>query len=361
MSQIQVEPVSRAEWLALAAQHQDHNYRQCWEYGLLLAERRKARSMHVKILRDGGILGLADVRIKRVPLLGGIAYISGGPLTRKGTADDIERLGACLEGLRRRFVETEGLILRIQGTMGDPAWNEAARACFAAQGFTPASQGVAYRTMMVDLRPPPADIRAGLAQKWRNCLNKAERSNPAPVSTTRCEDFDRFAGLFNQFVGRKGFSVDLDADFYRAVQRQAPPPEMLTLTTIEVNGTLAAGHMSSMLGDTCVYLLGATSDEALKTNAAYLLQWQVIQMARERGLKWYDLGGIDPEGNPGVYHFKCGLGGVEMRAPGPFEVAPKSLRAHLIPYAESAYRRLGGRNHKREPMADAPPVDKARS
>jgi hypothetical protein len=353
MSQVQVESVSRDEWLTLAASFQDHNYRQCWEYGRLLADKRKARSHHVKIQRDGEVLGLADVRIKRAPLLGGIAYISGGPLTRKGTADDIDRLGTCLDALRRRYVETEGLILRIQGTMGNPAWNQRSPACFAAHGFAPASQGSAYRTVVVDLQPPLAEIRSALAQKWRNCLNKAERSNPAPALATRIEEFGEFADLFDQFVGRKGFSVDLGADFYRAVQSLSLPPETLTLTTIELNGTLIAGHMSSMLGDTCVYLLGATSDEALKTNAAYLLQWNVIKLARQRGLKWYDLGGIDPDGNPGVYHFKCGLGGVEMRAPGPFELAPRAKRARLILHAESAYRWLRRRGSRS--AAAAPP------
>lgn len=344
MSHVQIKSVGREEWLTLAPRFCDHNYRQGWAYGQLLAAKRKAHSRHVKIVsrgREGGdeLLGLADVRIKRAPLLGGVAYISGGPLTRMNSAGDLERLGACLDALQRQFVEKEGLILRIQGTLGDPAWNEASAACFAAHGFVPASQGSTYRTVVVDLQPPLADIRAGLAQKWRNCLNKAQRSNPAPEVTTRLEDFDRFTALFDQFVGRKGFSVDLGADFFRTVQGAVAPPEALTLTTLQVNGTLIAGHMASMLGDTCVYLLGATSDEALKTNAAYLLQWHVIEQARACGLRWYDLGGIDPAENPGVYHFKCGLGGTEMRVPGPFELAPGTLRARLALRAESAYRR----------------------
>jgi hypothetical protein len=344
MSQVQIEPVCREEWLQFAAQFRDHNYRQGWEYGTLLAQRRKATSHHVKIQRAGEIIGLADVRIKRAPLLGGIAYISGGPLVRRGTDEDVDSLGLCLDALRNHYVEKQGLILRIQGTMGEPIWNERSAEYFRTHGFSPASQGSAYRTVMVDLRPPLDAIRAALAQKWRNCLNKAERSNPPASVSTRIEDFDRFATLFAPFVGRKGFAVDLDADFYNQVQRQSTPAELLTLTTIEVDGALRAGHMSSLLGDTCVYLLGATSDEALKTNAAYLLQWNVIKMARERGMMWYDLGGIDPEANPGVYHFKCGMGGTEMVAPGPFEAAPHALRTRLLMGAESAYRRL--RRHR---------------
>jgi lipid II:glycine glycyltransferase (peptidoglycan interpeptide bridge formation enzyme) len=35
----------------------------------------------------------------------------------------------------------------------------------------------------------------------------------------------------------------------------------------------------------------------------------MIEWLKERGCHWYDLGGIDPENNPGVYHFKCGIAG----------------------------------------------------
>jgi len=355
LSQLSVHPVERDEWLCLAARFGDNNYRQGWEYGRSLAKKRKAESHHIKITGAHEVLGIADIRIKRAPLLGGIAYISGGPLTRTGREGDIDRLAACLRALRQHYVENENLILRVQAAMGDPAWNHASRDCFAAEGFAPATHGTTYRTIVVDLQRPLPEIRSRLAQKWRNCLNKAERSNAAPALTTRLEDFDKFTSLFDQFVRRKGFNVDLGADFYRAIQSQATPPESLTLATIESNGTLVAGHMSSMLGDTCVYLLGATSDEALKSNAAYLLQWNAIKLAHERGLKWYDLGGIDPEANPGVYHFKNGMGGQEMIAPGPFELSSKALRSRLILRAESTYRWLRHRKDaKASPAAERP-------
>jgi len=354
MPQYQVQPVDRSEWLTLAAQFHDHSYRQTWEYGRLLADKRRATSSHIKIMQGNDLLGLADVRIKRAPFLGGVAYISGGPLTRRSPSGDPDRLAACLDALRQEFVDAQGLILRIHGTLGDPAWLEHSAAVFAAQGFTPAAHGTTYRTLVVDLQPSLADIRSALAQKWRNCLNKAQRTNPAPAITTRIEDFDRFATLFAPFVDRKGFSVDLGAEFYRAVQSHSDTAESLTLTILESEGKLLAGHLSSMLGDTCVYLLGATSDEALKTNAAYLLQWHVIEAARQRGLRWYDLGGIDPEANPGVFHFKSGLSGREMRAPGPFELAPRALRTRFILAAESAYRRFRRRDQKPQLAAAAP-------
>jgi hypothetical protein len=66
------------------------------------------------------------------------------------------------------------------------------------------------------------------------------------------------------------------------------------------------------MGDSAIYLLGATSDDGLNAKGAYLLQWTLIQWLKENGIKWYDLGGIDPEGNPGVYSFKRGFSGNDV-------------------------------------------------
>jgi hypothetical protein len=66
------------------------------------------------------------------------------------------------------------------------------------------------------------------------------------------------------------------------------------------------------MGDSGIYLLGATSDAGLTSKGAYLLQWTVIQWLKENGFRWYDLGGIDPERNPGVYRFKRGMSGSDI-------------------------------------------------
>ena len=66
------------------------------------------------------------------------------------------------------------------------------------------------------------------------------------------------------------------------------------------------------MADSAIYLLGATADDGLNAKGAYLLQWNLIQWLKTKGVRWYDLGGIDPEGNPGVYSFKRGLSGLDV-------------------------------------------------
>ena len=68
------------------------------------------------------------------------------------------------------------------------------------------------------------------------------------------------------------------------------------------------------------------------------LQWTLIKWLKERGVRWYDLGGIDPEGNPGVYSFKRGFSGIDVTQINPL-VACDSVVSSAIVRAGLAMRR----------------------
>jgi len=334
-----IEIVNRNQWRSFAPLFRDYNYRQLWDFGVACTERLGAVSEHVAIKDASEILGLADVRIKRVPLLkAGIAYITGGPLVRRQEEGSPESLKACLQSLINRYVRDQGLVLRVLGPLGTPDWNARQTEVFEALGFKTTTRVASYHTLVVDIARPPGEIRKGLAQKWRNCLNRAEKNGLEVRSGADLELFDDFCGLYRQLLDRKQFEVELDADFYARVQGQLIEAERFLVSLVDVQGEPVAGHVASILGDTCVYLLGASNHTGLETKASYLLQWHTIQSARERSCQYYDLGGIDPEQNPGVYHFKQGVGGTEFTAPGPFELKPRGTKGHLAMRAEGVYR-----------------------
>ena len=340
-----VRHADRDEWIALAADFQDHNYRHCWDYAAMLAARSSAAAEHVVVTVGDEPIGLASVRVKRLPGTGtGIAYVSGGPLVRHGEGGDARaRLERVLEALRREYVDRRRLVLRVAPAIGEEAWNLVQDDCLLAAGFRPGDHLNPYRTMLVDLGRPLADVRKGLAKKWRNLLNSAERQE---LDVTEGRDprlFDDFMPLFDELVARKAFDVDLGADFYAQLQPRLPERERLHVAIAWVDGAPAAGVVASIHGDTAVYLLGASNEIGRKVNAAYLLQWRVSEAAAEHGCRWYDLGGVDPVGNPGVYRFKERMGGVELSAPGPYELAPGRLRGAAVRAAERAFRALAAR------------------
>ena len=329
----------RANWASLASQYLDYNYRQSWGFGLACARRIDATSEHIVVRSGLDVIGLADVRIKNVPMLNtGIAYINGGPLVRRGGHQDPDRLLTTLIALHERYVNERGLMLRVAPCLGPEEWNAAQSELFATAGYYPSSRAASYRTLVMDIERPLGEIRSSFAQKWRNCLNCAEKSGIQIKRGSDEELFDRFCTLYDELVQRKCFDTDLDAAFYARVHHALEQGSRFHLSLAEFKGQAIAGHVASMLGDTCVYILGASNETGRKCKASYLLQWDTIVRARERGCLSYDLGGIDPERNVGVYRFKRGMSGIDTTAPGPFEAWKGSLRRFLLKSGETLYR-----------------------
>lgn len=337
-----VSLLERDAWERIARTFFDYSYRQSWAYSTLLAQHRRARCEYVAIQQGEDVLGIANVRLKTLPLgMGGLAYISWGPLVRRNRSDDVARFMTCLHALRLRYVRDQRMALRVDLSPGmfGPSWSHAdVAAALKATSWRSVSNSQPQRTFLLDLSLSSEQLRKNLHQKWRNMLNQSERNDLTIRSGADPALFEAFCAMFNEFVRRKGFSVDLDAAFYQRVHANAAPEERFLISLAYHSGQAVAGHVASMLGDTSIYLLGATTPQGLKTKAAYLLQWHAILSARERGCHWYDLGGIDAISNPGVYHFKRGPGGVEIASPGAIELTPTGFSAHVTRSAERAYR-----------------------
>ena len=74
-------------------------------------------------------------------------------------------------------------------------------------------------------------------------------------------------------------------------------------------------------GDTATYFYGASSDEKRNLMPNYLIQWKVIQWAKENGFKYYDFWGISADKGSwgGITKFKKGFTGQEMNFMGTFD------------------------------------------
>jgi lipid II:glycine glycyltransferase (peptidoglycan interpeptide bridge formation enzyme) len=333
--------IEREEWQKLAPSFRDYNYRQLWDFGVACARRVGAVSEHVAVCAGEEVIALADVRLKQLPVLAaGIAYVNGGPLIRCGANGQFEnkQLREVLATLTNHYVKTRKAVLRIQPALGPDDANGLLNTTFVEMGYSTRDQLKRYRTIVLDIAPPLEAIRKQLEQKWRNCLNNSEKRGLTVKTGTDEVFFSTFINLYKELIGRKDFGVDLAPEFYFQVQQELAPPERFLVSLVYENEQPIAGHVASILGDTCVYLLGAGNEAGLRNKAAYLAQWSVIQTAKERGCHLYDLGGIDPEANPGVYHFKKGLGGTDVTAPGPFECFPSRWAKAVVPLAEKAYR-----------------------
>ena len=341
--QVEVDRATAAEWSKMLDLFEDANIYQTFAYGgVHWGEKHLS---HLVLKGDGEVLGMAQLRIVRpTPLKFGMAYLRWGPLyKRRGKPFDSEVARIMARALEEEYVGKRRLLLRVLPN----AFSKSSRAesmRFAFSRFTqePLTAENTYRTFVLDLSPSLDELRKNLDPKWRNKLSGAEKNNLRVVAGNGVEEYQAFCGLYYEMRKRKTFETTVDVEEFRRIQENLAEPQRMQILICEAKGIPAAGLVATAMGDSAIYLLGATSDEGLNTKGAYLLQWTMIRWLKENGIRWYDLGGIDPEGNPGVYSFKRGLSGLDVCLINPLAASDSAVSSAIVKVGLAMQRTLRG-------------------
>jgi lipid II:glycine glycyltransferase (peptidoglycan interpeptide bridge formation enzyme) len=323
--QVEVDAVSSSEWSQLMELFEDANIYQTWAYG---AVRWGARHLsHLVLKRNNEVVAMAQLRIVGLSKLKcGIAYLRWGPLChlrgRELEADVVQRMA---RALRNEYVEGRKLCLRIlpnafTGSLRAQVFGTA----FSQFSSESASHANGYRTFVLDLAPSLDELRKRLDRKWRNHLSRAEKNGLTIVEGEGLPEYQVFVDMYKEMWARKRFETSVDVDEFRRIQEGLTGSQRMRILICRQGDTPVAGIVCSAMGDTANCLLAATSDAGLQFKGAYLLQWTMIGWLKEHGFRYYDLGGIDPVTNPGVYRFKSGFSGNDVSHMTPF-VACDSL------------------------------------
>jgi len=298
----------------------------------------------IVLKRDGEVLGMAQFRIIRpTPLKFGMAYLRWGPLwERRGRAFDPEVPLRMARAIEDEYLQERKLFVRIlpNAFVASPraAAFQSAFSKFSGETNGPAE---AYRTIVMDLTSPLEELRSGLDKKWRNQLSRSEKNGLTLIAGHGFEEYRLFREIYDQMYQRKAFHTVVDAEEFGRIQQALSESQQMQILICYDKGAPAAGLVASAMGDSAIYLLGATGHAGLNSKGAYLLQWTLIGWLKERGIKSYDLGGIDPEGNPGVYHFKKGLSGVDVCQIEPFAASNSAVSSGMVRAGLALQRRFG--------------------
>jgi lipid II:glycine glycyltransferase (peptidoglycan interpeptide bridge formation enzyme) len=333
---LSVRRVSREKWDALVPMFRDVSYRQCSSYACVAAQHVGAKSELSSLMVDEHVIGLADVRIKQIPMTSfGIAYSSYAPIALRDEQSYERQFGRCLDALREEYVERRHLVLRLTPALHGGLFQDVQVSCLKDRGFYPSGEP-ARETILIDLGSSMEELRRNLDPKWRSDLAKSEKAGITNTRSVELNDFDQFERIFLQLANQKRFMPNQDVGFFKQVQSTASHPHKFVLHLAWHGNELVAGHLGSFFGKTAVYLLGASTSRGRELRASYLLQWNAIAFGKASGNSFYDLGGIDQQNNPDVYRFKRRLNGRVVREVGPHELAPGFLSKQIIQLAEKA-------------------------
>ena len=320
----------------IAASGQSHVL-QTWAWGELKAH------FGWRVQRLGMGTAAAQVLYRTLPAgLGKIAYVPQGPLADYKSPTALPELLDAIRPLARR---QRAICLKIEPGLED---EPALAVRLQALGFRPSPQPIQpRRTILVSLDADPDTILATMKSKTRYNIRLAGRRG-VTVRPGDETDLPAFYRLMEITAERDGFGIHSQA-YYALAHRLFVPGGQGQLLLAEHEGQLLGGLVVLAAGDTAYYMYGASSDQGRNLMPTYLLQWEAMLWAKDRGCRIYDLWGVPDEdevtlesqftqrsdGLWGVYRFKRGFGGRLVRTIGAWDLVYAPLRYRLYTAAVS--------------------------
>lgn len=285
------------------------------------------RAERVEVWSDGAIVAGAQVVTRRLPVIGRVGYLDGGPVV--GVATAIDEAVDGLVALCRRS--------RVRNLVVDPPeGSDLVVDRLRERGFIPSQvKTVLAATLVVDLTKSESEILADMRSSTRRNIRKGERAGVVVRRGGR-DDLPVVSELFEATARRQGF-VAADEGYLTALFDQLDPLGQCVLMIAEVDGAPVSAMLGIVFGDRIVYKRGGWSGTHGECRPNEVLHWATMQWAKEAGLRRYDFDGIEPEvaralatGADGpepthVTRFKLGFGGEVVLLPDSLAFVPNPL------------------------------------
>ncbi len=271
----------------------------------------------------------AMVLFRSLPLGLSLAYIPRGPVGKGNWGD----LWPAIDDLCR---QERAVFLRVEPDLWQPISGAAIDSHLP--GFVSTENTIQPpRTILIDLRTSEEEILMGMKPKTRYNIRLAKRKNVVIHQSADVQTFHRMSLTTGK---RDEFGIH-NLDYYQRAYDLFNPGGSCVLLLAEFEGQPLAGLMAFAHGETAWYFYGASTNHERNRMPTYLLQWEAIRWAKQKGCKVYDMWGVPDkpknvleenflnrsDGLWGVYRFKRGFGGEIRRTIGAWDRV-----YHQIPY-----------------------------
>ncbi len=184
-------------------------------------------------------------------------------------------------------------------------------------------------TMVLDLRRGLEEIKKGFSESTRYNIGWVSRKGIRVLVSEREEDIEIFVKLLKETSTRQSFRLHGEADYYKkqfkAFLDSGKAKLYMAKEPKEDGEEVLASAVVIKFGKTTTYLHAASSGKNPKLRAPYLMQWRIIEDAKNEGFETYDFWGAakdDHHSDPwaGVTAFNKGFGGRRICYQPPYDL-----------------------------------------
>ena len=252
--------------------------------------------------------------VRRYPLGFGIVWCPGGPVGDVQSWD---------EGLRDTILQTSGLKRLYLRFRCDQERHVADALFLDHRGWSRSiSPMTSSFSMELDLALGEDELFNRLHRPWRRNLRLA-RQNDLKIELCTNPDIDELSRVFAEMEARKHLPRQFSPEKLDNLFKHAAS-NLIFYRCEDASGNLICFRGALVTGSRACDYLAATTEKGRELRASYAVLWQMLRQCGEKGVMTYDLGGIDPWANPGVYTFKKNTGAREVESLGEWDWATSS-------------------------------------
>lgn len=265
------------------------------------------------------VVSFAQV-VKIKSKLGSFLYVPWGPLLEQ--EHDIDDL---LEVLKEIGTKEEANFIRLEPRVEIKDWQSLGLRL--SPNYTQPEC-----SLLLDLTKSLEELRKGLSESTHYNIGWVARQGVKVEVSNNPGDIEIFLNLLKETAARQKFSLHQSLDYYKeqflAFEQNSCAKLYLAQAPQETGAEPLAAAIVIYFGDTVTYLHAASSSQQQKLRAPYLMQWKIIEDAKNSGARMYDFWGVAPTDKPneawaGVSAFKKSFGGEKICYPKPYDLVLK--------------------------------------
>lgn len=263
----------------------------------------------------------AQCLFRRAPFKSVVIWIPGGPIGNLSAVDS--RLVQILKQT------LDAKLIYVRCSMMSPHSSVIAND-LASHGWRLSPHVIGARASLIHHLDVDQETRlTRCSSDWKRNLKRSKKISEPPYAWTNPDALEISAAysLMDQFKQVRGLSLA------RSVQELQSLIEtfgsnLLLFRSDDLDGSPLAIRGALRFGDVLWDFIALTTPSGRKTSASYAVFWMLAETSFQLGIKEFDLSGIDPVNNRGVYDFKKGAGADQIDFQGEWEIAsPKILRS----------------------------------
>ena len=261
---------------------------------------------------DGGnIVAMAQGLLRRYAGGIGVVWLPGGPVGNiNAWSAELQQVIRCTTQLTCVYCRFNSFRARRdedQQSLTEMNWQR------------PRTRLTTGASLLYDLTRPETERLAACSKNWRHNLKRSHKSGYA-VAQWKKPDAAEMRTVYAEMEDYKQISQQHSEANLRALYDHVGD-QLITYSCRDAGGRLVGFRACATFGEKAWDMLAATAVAGRKTYASYATFWALTQDCHRRGIRQYDLSGIDPVGNRGVYDFKQGTGAAAIEYLGEWEWA----------------------------------------